>query len=150
MSRPFKVFLFLIGVSVVIGMLDGCGILGFTYPKVVDNNPLDDPIDIVTITNQVLTLANGQSFSVADGFRWEDKLYDQQIELQSQPDGTIRFFGKRRHLICGTPWARLVTIRLIPVEIKRWTRAEVGMGTELRNNGQQSPAGDRLKAPPEE
>ena len=136
MSKPFKVFLFVIGIPFTFAMLDSCGILGFTYPRTIDNNPLTDPVDIVVITNQVLTLANGQSFAVSDDFRWEDKLYDRQIELQSLPDGRTRLFVKRRHLFCDTPWARLVTIRLVPVDIKKWTRSEIGTGTEIRKSDQ--------------
>lgn len=130
----------------IILALDLFGILGFTYPASKENQPLKHPIKVTQIQKNFLTLEDGRtvnldpSLTIASEFDLEtlslvDFFSDRPREVDIEElnvDGLeiVKVFVADRQFICGTPWARLVTIPLIPNSFPRYRAKMLAYGEQ--------------------
>lgn len=106
--------------AIVIVVLDGMSVVGFTYPRAVENDPLRKPVHVTTVTSNSFTLADGRSFLVIyDQHDFSEVITNAGVRVDLDDMGQKEFavYTAERGWICGTPWARMITIPLIPQSV---------------------------------
>jgi len=102
-------------------------LIGFTYPNVIENQPFVNSLKITKIEGDVTTLSNGcriktiqrydnnkkSHVQVGDSV-YLDHIGDEEYMVKALVDGWV----------CGTPWARCVTVPLIKQDVYK-NRIEV-------------------------
>jgi hypothetical protein len=115
--RPFKFFCVY---AVVIGFLlfvgNGLGFIGFCYPHIIEDQPLEYPVKVSQIQGMRLVLEDGRCLEVQNNDGLGDKLIqaDYLIQVESYPDGEVFVHARQEGWICGRPWAQPIRIPLIP------------------------------------
>lgn len=125
----------LISVVVILALsasLSGC--IGFHYLEVVDNQPLANPVRVREVrSSDLLELEDGRRVRLAKGIpdleAWIERS-ERQVEVVPKAvssDGVILadVYVKQRLGYCGSPWANMITIRLIPDRYDRWIRSKL-------------------------
>jgi hypothetical protein len=111
-----------IAFALVVALLGVLDVVGFRYPRVVENEPLLSPVAVADVTDGRISLADGRDFKVtpADDLTGKIRKSGNQIDVE-QVDGEALIYVKRRGWLCGTPWTQLIRIPLIAddVEINR-------------------------------
>jgi hypothetical protein len=132
MEKSMKLRIVVYGalLAIVAFVLDGMGVLGFTFPRAIENDPLRKPLLVTSVTSNSFTLADGRSFLV---------IYDQhnffkaitnvgvRVDLDEMGEEEFTVYTAERGWICGTPWARMITIPLIPQSVPINHRRYAGM-----------------------
>jgi hypothetical protein len=128
--RLRTLFLFQTLVFVVPILLSASGIVGFHYPRAIDNDPLRSPVYVAHVDATRLVLEDGREFEFANGNHEPAVMSGQfgnRVDLELQPDGTYTVYRQRTGLfICGTPWARPINIPLVPDDIPLNARLPAG------------------------
>jgi hypothetical protein len=150
MEKQMKLRIFIYGTvfAIVIVVLDGMGVLGFTYPRAVENNPLLNPVRVIAVSSNSFTVADGRSFSVD----FDHALFSRavtnagiQIELSDMGDGMFTVYTTERGWICGTPWARMITIPVIPESVPINRRRYAGIVELKEEKTQLTPTIDHTR-----
>lgn len=106
--------------AIVVFFLDGMGVVGFTFPRVMENDPLRKPVRVTAVTSNSFTLADGRSFLVIyDQHYFSEVITNVGVRVDLDDMGQEEFMvhTAERGWICGTPWARMITIPLIPQSV---------------------------------
>jgi hypothetical protein len=124
--------LFLIQALVLIVpiLLSALGIVGFHYPRAIDNDPLVSPVGVRVVDAKRLVLDDGREFQFVDGLDesiFGDDSFGNRADLELQPDGLYVVYVERRGWICGTPWARMFNFDLIPDDVPINHRVPAGV-----------------------
>jgi hypothetical protein len=113
---------------------EGFGLIGFHYPRWIENEPLNNPIKVVRTSQSGLHLADGrivalscQSSDLNDALKESCNL----IELDTADDtGGAMIYAKRPFTKCGTPWARrLVNFHWFPDDVPSFYRYPLDRAT---------------------
>lgn len=114
------------------------GVVGISYPRSVENNPLNSPVRVLSYQNDVLELEDGRRIKVEfvlDEFAESLAESGNEIELQESGYGTeYEIYGKHRRFICGLPWSQPILIPLIPCDIPKYDRRMIGYGDRTRSS----------------
>jgi hypothetical protein len=112
-----------IGMTVIALLLatNFLGIVGFHYPRAVENDPLLAPVRVQAIDKERIVLEDGRVLRVVSPplIELSEKLAgsDIRIDVEEYQPGRVQVFVSERGWICGTPWVRLIEIPLIPDDI---------------------------------
>jgi len=130
--------------AVVIWLGERMRIIGFHYPQVIETQPLNNPVTVVSLKGNVVTLQDGRTIALHD-FESDDfaavlKESNNRLDLETQSGGTeIDIYANRDGWICGTPWVCMIEIPIIPDPVYRNRRQFVGFGKvkeiPVLNNG---------------
>jgi hypothetical protein len=113
----------LIGMTVMALLLatNFLGIVGFHYPRAVENDPLLAPIRVQAIDQERFVLEDGRVLHVVSPSHIElsEKLAGSgnRIDVEEYQPGQVQVFVSERIFVCGMPWARVIEIPLIPDDI---------------------------------
>jgi hypothetical protein len=112
------------------------GLIGFTYPRIVENEPLHTPVRVLKIENTVMTLEDGRKLEVQSlGSRELEAILKEShgtIDIETNPKiSGVVIYANRDGWVCGTPWARPLTLRLIPETVYKNRREFVDFGAYL-------------------
>lgn len=104
--------------GVVIALLNVLGVVGFRYPRVVENDPLLSPVLVAGVTGDRLMLDDGRVFKVIPAENLADAIRESgnRVDVE-QTGGETLIYVKRRGWLCGTPWAALVRIPLFADDV---------------------------------
>jgi hypothetical protein len=125
----------IIGVVMVLlflGVL--AGIIGFSYPRLIDNQALENPIEVTSLDGTIMTLEDGRridfEYFLGDDLKaaLEDSNY--QVDIEHDGDQLVIFLSMPT-FVCGTPWAQPIRIPLMPCDIPRNRRQMAGCGVEI-------------------
>jgi hypothetical protein len=109
-------------------------IVGITYIRWRENDPLQDAIGSVRVDQETLQLADGRQLK--DLFLREETFdrSDKMVELQAESygNGFVEIYAKQRTFVCGLGMP-LVVIPIVPVEMPRYQRVSVGSGRLVMN-----------------
>jgi hypothetical protein len=126
----------IVGLLLGLGMLTG--VLGFHYPRLIENQALEHPIKVTSLDGTVMTLEDGRridfEYFLGDDLKaaLEDSDYQVDIEKDVENCGPeITIYCNSPRFVCGTPWAQPIRIPLIPCDIPRNIREMMGCGTEM-------------------
>lgn len=100
----------------------------FHYLEVVENDPLVAPVRVVSVREDLVELEDGRVFQL-QGVHWLGELAagsELQIDLEPADAARATVFVKRRQTICGTPWARPISIPIIADKVPAYTREFAG------------------------
>ena len=95
----------------------GSGWIGIRYPEVVENEPLNAPVGIESISAGSLKLLDGRAYTLDP--HWPDEGWFKQcvpgtlVEIEEVGGGEVTVWANRPGWICGTPWAEPIRIPLI-------------------------------------
>jgi hypothetical protein len=114
--------LLLIGGLIAAGILTG--LVGIHYPRVTENEPLNNPIIVLKADNDHLHLEDGRVIQID---YWNLRgtpstlmnITKHRVEVHQDSSGAITVYGNEKGWICGTPWAKLITIPIIPDNVYR-------------------------------
>jgi hypothetical protein len=98
------------------------GITTFRYPRAFENDPLIAPIGVAMLDGDEIRLTDGRVLRFIDApdlALIEQKLNagDHRVDIEEYEAGRFIVYVKERGWICGTPWARLISIPLIPQDV---------------------------------
>jgi hypothetical protein len=114
---------------------EGFGLIGFYYPIWIENEPLNNPVEVVWMSPRGLHLVDGRVVAVT----WRPEILkdalDQSrnlIELESDDEaGMATIYVKRRITKCGTSWVRLINFNWFPDEIPSFYRYPLDRATVI-------------------
>ena len=127
--------LFLLAALFGVGI--GLGIVGVTYDRTVENQPLHDPQTVASVDDQGnIVLADGRRFQLAglpgdpESLRRAVRGLERcaVIELALDENGFSEVFGKRYRTRCGFR-PEMVVIPLFPKDIPRYYKEYLGLAT---------------------
>ncbi len=95
------------------------GIITFHYPEVIQDEPLVNPVHIAKIEKDRLFLKNGSVLRLRDeppedGWAAVFQQSALQIDVEYLNETSAIIYARQDGWICGTPWAALIRIPLIP------------------------------------
>jgi hypothetical protein len=130
-------------ILIVVVLLFACapmiGLVGFHYPRVIENEPLEDPHRVVRFEGSNLFLENGTIIAL-EPF-WTEPMAEQlkmasfEVDLERQNDGSCYVLARRNGWICGTPWAQPIRIPLIADTVYKNRRELIGVGSDVVPKG---------------
>ncbi len=130
--------------------LDRKGYLCFRYPSVYENEPLNRPCRVTEVLEGGLVLEDGRFLKwnrtvngVADWL--EGSEYMVELEATSSDQGSFTVHHRFEWGVCGTPYAALIRVPLIPHRIPRYGRRILGWGrvtAPKEEGGQQNSGSD--------
>jgi hypothetical protein len=125
----------LIAILLVIGYT--LGLVGIRSPRIIENQPLQNPQLVAQITGNRIELQDGRIFEIIEeiaGEEWpvSDAVIHRQIDLERDfgDDGYI-LYGNRADWICGTPWPQLIKIPIFRDDVYRNRREPIALAREI-------------------
>jgi hypothetical protein len=123
------------------------GLVGFHYPRVVQNEPLRNPQTVVRLDGIDLGLQSGAIIRVEamESLEISNKLSQSafEIDVESGKDETVAIYARLNGWVCGTPWAQPIRIPLIRDTVYRNRRQLIGFGSYVRPHSQPDGAANR-------
>jgi hypothetical protein len=123
------------------------GVVGFRYPKVIQNEPLKHPQKVVRVEGTDLVLQNGRTVRVEgiDHSEITNKLAQAafEVDLEGGDEGAVSIWARQSGWICGTPWAQPIRLPLIPDRVYRNRKQLIALGSFVRSDSQQSGSASR-------
>ena len=117
---------------------NGFGIVGLHYPRPINNNPLQAPIHVIAINGNKLDLADGRvvelenpqlpTSEIQQLLQNSQMLVDVEATAPTFPH-EVMISVKQRHFICGTPWARIISVPLFPDDVDANKKGLLGFGS---------------------
>lgn len=130
MKTGLTILIVILGL-LVLGVLTG--VVGIHYPRVIENQPLVNPIEISKVEGSVVTLADGRILEFegdAPKGSWENFFASgRKIDIEENGADEVMVWANKPGWICGTPWATPIRIPLIADDVYRNRREVVGLGT---------------------
>ncbi len=112
------------------------GVIGISYPRSVDNDPLLAPLQVVNVEGDTLELADGRRFTFSDIKPSLSELIAEsgnRVDVEPAPYGDFSMiYVKQYRGYCGTPWANAIIIPLFPLDIPVNQRQLLGFAPESR------------------
>src|SRR4051812_43856517 len=133
-----------ITLAVATVLIVGClmfGVIGFHYPKVIQNEPLHNPQKVVRIIGSDVVMQNGAVLRIdnMDASEISNKLSQStfEVELDGGPNGEpVAVWARQKGWVCGTPWAQPIVIPLIRDTVYKNRRCVVASGRYVQSNTQ--------------
>jgi hypothetical protein len=122
-----------ISLGVLLGLIITPGFIGLRYPRAKYNNPLRNPVQVDRVHGRTLVLADGRELELSESSGDIAALVAEsknRIDLVAVNDQYMVFVN-RRGWICGTPFAAMIQIPLIPVDVPMNRREPIGVATLL-------------------
>ena len=120
-------------ICVVLGLGAFMGLIGFHYPRVIENQPLSNPIAISNVEGLAVSLTDGRILELEsyDYNGSENHLLAKgtMIEIEEISDGEVVIWGNKPGWICGTPWAQPIRIPLLADDVYRNRREMLSFAT---------------------
>ncbi|WP_254512963.1 hypothetical protein [Anatilimnocola floriformis] len=139
----FKTVKYAGGALVLLVALQFLNIVGFTYIRRVDNQPLKNPIRVIRNSNDELELADGRVVvNYWDGQRLAEVmkrtgLNDVEIESSDLGHDKVDVYVRDHQFICGIG-GPIFIIPLIPLNAPRYKRTSAGYGYRVQQPDQVS------------
>jgi hypothetical protein len=123
---------------VIVGLFfgTGFGLVGLHYPRVLENDPLEAPVRVLSVQGDILRLEDGRVLRVTNMWR-ESSLAeavaesDNRVDLVQEEGVTgLVLFGKQRLHIHGNSSFHIINIRLIPHDVPGNSREPLGVAVE--------------------
>lgn len=117
----------------LIAMASHAGLIGFTYPRIIDTEPLLAPAVVVKVENTVVTLEDGTRIEI-QGLTSEEikevlRESHQRLDIKTSANLEERLiYANRNGWVCGTPWATPLTLPLVPQTVYKNRREFVAFG----------------------
>ena len=129
----------------ILGLLllgERVGLVGFHYPVWEENETLRDPVGVTKVEGNLVTLESGFVLEIEDEFPHE-ALGDliavgKKIDIEDA-EGEALIYANTRQVRCGTPWARLIRIPLIPDKVASNRRRLIASGNFVEPESQANP-----------
>ena len=107
------------------------GIVGFHYPRIVDDEPLQNPTEVIGVVDGQLFLSDLRAIKLHTTS--PEPLAEVLTESDYKIDivGTepyVTIYSRKNGGICGTPWTQPIQIPLIPETVYRNRREMIGYG----------------------
>ena len=114
---------------------DVSGLVKFTYPSVVDEVRFETTRTIVSVDGDLIRTKEGDLFRVlpsdADkmsGMKIWLPIFENKVGVEKTTIGDRFVLSYKRHtMICGTPFAALFTVPLVPVKVAKTYRVDVSV-----------------------
>jgi hypothetical protein len=131
-----------LSVAVLQGLIVLFGPIGFRYPSIYENQPLENPVWATVFADGTLVLDTGERWVLppdtvrpwllgppgSPGFVPDGASKRLEIDLEpSSISGRATVFAKTRVGFCGTPYAHRIQIPIFPDPIRRWAKLEIGV-----------------------
>jgi hypothetical protein len=117
-----------------------CGLVGFHYPTVIQDEPLRDPQKIARVEGTNLFLQNGSVIAIdwikATEISNELRQSSFEVDLEGAKGEPVAIIARQDGWICGTPWAQPIRIPLIRDTVYKNRRELIAMGEYVQPNSQ--------------
>ena len=108
------------------------GMVGFHYPHVIRDQPLNDPVKVLRVESNRLFLADNRIIEVdlypkqeiTNQFAQSDFM----IDVEHGRDGIVGIYARQNGWICGTPWAQPIRIPIFRDTVYRNRRELITIG----------------------
>ncbi len=129
----------LVAVVLVIGLAGWgvkSGFVSIHYPRIIENEPLRSPVQVVSVDGSRILLEDGRVIEFEDEplkGTWESTMNDtdHRVDVESGGDGKVMVvYGNQKGWICGTPWAQPICLPLIAEDVYRNRRSILGHGIQ--------------------
>lgn len=134
MSPTFRrVIAYTIATSVVLTILNGFGLVGFSYLRRVENNPLASSIRVSKATENQILLEDGRRIDLdfwrTDALGWESTLRESRsiVEIDEQKSGTVDVYGLRNRFYCGMSMPP-IRLPIFPTDVPKYERWLIAIG----------------------
>jgi hypothetical protein len=111
----------------------GTGLVGFHYPKVVVDEPLQNPQKVTRIDGTNIFLQDGRVIAIgsADSLEISNRLSQSsfQIDLERTKGETAVIWARQNGWICGTSWAQPIRIPVIRDTVYKNRRQLIATGS---------------------
>ncbi|TWU04650.1 hypothetical protein [Stieleria varia] len=107
------------------------GVVGFHYTRVVDDEPLQNPVEVIGVVENQLYLSDLRVIKLQTGSHEQLLEAITQSAYQVDIQGTepyVTLYARTNRWVCGTPWAQPIRIPLIPETVYRNRREMIGYG----------------------
>jgi hypothetical protein len=115
--------------SAVASVLSALGIVGFHYPRPIDNDALRSPVNVRYVDTTRLVLEDGREFEFLDEIHLRAVMagqYCNRVDLELQPDGAYTVYGQQRMPLPCTRWQEMIRIPLLPENVPLNARLPAG------------------------
>lgn len=132
MKSPIKIVALLFAISFCLLALMACRQIGFTYVRLIENDPLSNPFRVIKSTPGKLELEDGRSVELWASYNDAElqrslRESDNWIELAPTFDDHVEIYVKSKVFICGTSFPT-ITIPLSPVDVPKYRRRLIDTG----------------------
>jgi len=115
----------------VLAVASSAGIIGFRYPRVIENEPLNRPIKVTRVEGNYLFLSDSRIISIESAA--EERLTEAIAESdfyvdveESRP--LVSIYARQDGWVCGTAWAQPIRVPLFPDTVYRNRRELIAVG----------------------
>ncbi len=140
-------FAFLVVAALLLAGGSFLGVVGFHYPRVIQNEPLKNPQKVVSVHGTDIVLERGAVISIhpvtgvdtTEASQISNLLNQTAFEIEVEDrGGPIAIYGRQNGWICGTPWAQPVRIPLIPDQVYKNRKRLIGLGSYVQSESQRN------------
>jgi hypothetical protein len=107
------------------------GVIGFHYPRVIENEPLHDPIKVLRVEGKQLHLSDSRIIEVQntsdEALTKAIAESDFYVDLEGS-GSVVTVHARQNGWICGTPWAQPIRIPLFPDTVYQNRRDLIAVG----------------------
>ena len=134
--KIMRIFVYSVGlIFLLLVIAAALGMVGFHYPHVVQDQPLNDPVAVLHVESNRLFLADGRVIEADVDSEQEitNRLAqsDFLIDVEQGQDGFVGIYARQDGWICGTPWAQPILIPVFRDTVYRNRRELITIGTIL-------------------
>lgn len=125
----------IVAVSILILASWATGLVGFHYPKVIQDEPLHQPLRVVRVEGTNLFLQNGDIIALygLDASQINNMLSQTAFEIDvKNQNGDLVIFARQNGWVCGTPWAQPLRVPLFEDTVYKNRRQLIAMGTYIQ------------------
>lgn len=108
------------------------GMVSFSYPDVIENQPYKNPIKVVSFSDNTITLENGKEYFIGNHAEIAFDMIKNAGNVIETPEGVD--FGVKCRVegwICGTPWAQPIVIPIFSEKVYKNRIHVVGVAHEV-------------------
>ena len=134
--RNIKIIAYAAGVLALFFFLASfMGVVGFHYPHVIQDQPLNSPIKVIRIDGNRLILQDKRVIEVEDYSNQDltNQLAqsDFMIEIENGAANFVGVYARQNGWICGTPWAQPIRIPMFRDTVYRNRRELISWPTTI-------------------
>ncbi|WP_146534829.1 hypothetical protein [Rubripirellula reticaptiva] len=113
------------------------GVVGFHYPNVIENEPLNDPIKVLRVEGNHLHLADSRIIEIqnASDEALTKAIAESDFLVDVEGSGSlVTVHARQDGWVCGTPWAQPIRIPLFADTVYRNRRDLIAIGEFVGSN----------------
>ena len=123
-------------VILLLGLLAwSTGILGFSYPEIIENQPLLNPVKVVQVVSNRFMLEDHRMVEVetTPGIDITNQLAESgyMIDLELNKGSLIGIYARQDGWVCGTRWAQPIRIPIFPTKVYKNRRELIAIGNRI-------------------